>query len=207
LKNQLSEYDTFPLGMPVFSHSFVKSIVVLALLLSRAPLLSGQDFSGLVVGVSDGDTLSVMHDGKAEKIRLRGIDAPERGQAFSNRAKQFVSGLCFGKEVTVKARGQDRYQRTIADVILPDGRNLNHEIVRAGFAWWFRKYAPGDETLERLEKEAGRPGLGFGLTSRVRSRHGSGARLLDTNSRIDQCRRKPNPNRPRRRPGNQSLSA
>ena len=54
----------------------------------------------------------------------------------------------------MKARGQDRYQRTIADVILPDGRNLNHEIVRAGFAWWFRKYAPGDEALERLEKEA-----------------------------------------------------
>jgi micrococcal nuclease len=115
----------------------------------------------LVVGVSDGDTLSVMHDGKAEKIRLRGIDAPERGQAFSNRAKQFVSGLCFGKEVTVKARGQDRYQRTIADVILPDGRNLNHEIVRAGFAWWFRKYAPGDETLERLEKEARQARLGL----------------------------------------------
>jgi micrococcal nuclease len=83
---------------------------------------------------------------------------------FSNRAKQFVSGLCFGKEVTVKPRGLDRYQRTVADVILPDGRNLNHEIVRAGFAWWFRKYAPGDETLERLEKEArqARRGLWIG---------------------------------------------
>jgi endonuclease YncB( thermonuclease family) len=62
--------------------------------------------------------------------------------------------ICFGKEVTVKPRGQDRYQRTVAEVILPDGRNLNHEIVKAGFAWWFRRYAPGDETLERLEKEA-----------------------------------------------------
>jgi micrococcal nuclease len=46
-----------------------------------------------------------MRDGKAEKIRLHGIDAPERGQAFSNRAKQFVSELCFGKEITVKPRG------------------------------------------------------------------------------------------------------
>jgi endonuclease YncB( thermonuclease family) len=78
IEKPIREYDTFPRGMPVFSHSFVKSIVVLTLLLSRAPLLSGQDFSGLVVGVSDGDTLSVMHDGKAEKIRLRGIHAPER---------------------------------------------------------------------------------------------------------------------------------
>jgi micrococcal nuclease len=76
-----------------------------------------------------------MDDGRAERIRLYGIDAPERGQAFSNRAKQFVSGLCFGKQVTVKPRGLDRYQRTVADVVLPDDRNLNHEISRAGFAW------------------------------------------------------------------------
>jgi micrococcal nuclease len=127
--------------------------IILSALL-YAPLLSGQDFSGRVVGISDGDTISVMHEGRSEKIRLHGIDAPERGQAFSNRAKQFVSGLYFGKEVTVKPRGLDRYQRTVAEVILADGRNLNHEIVKAGFAWWFRRYAPGDETLEWLEKEA-----------------------------------------------------
>jgi micrococcal nuclease len=95
-----------------------------------------------------------MHEGRPEEIRLYGIDAPELGQSFSNRAKQFVSALCFGKEVTVKLRAMDRYQRAVADVTLPDGRNLSHEIVRAGFAWWFKKYAPGDETLERLEKEA-----------------------------------------------------
>jgi micrococcal nuclease len=134
---------------------------IIATLLLCAPLLLSHDFNGRVVAISDGDTVRVMHEGRSEKIRLYGIDAPERGQAFSSRAKQFVSGLCFGKEVTVKARGQDRYQRTIADVILPDGRNLNHEIVRAGFAWWFRKYAPGDETLERLEKEARQARLGL----------------------------------------------
>ena len=72
-----------------------------------------------------------MHEGRSEKIRLHGIDAPERGQAFSNRAKQSVSGL-FGKEVTVKPRGQDRYRRTVAEVMLLDGRNLNHEVVKAG---------------------------------------------------------------------------
>ncbi len=50
--------------------------------------------------------------------------------------------------------GLDRYGRTIADVILPDGRVLNRELVRAGFAWWYRRYAPEDETLEQLECEA-----------------------------------------------------
>jgi micrococcal nuclease len=97
----------------------LNGLLLAALLLSpfRAAY-QAPDFSGRVIGIVDGDTIGVMHDGKAEKVRLRGIDAPERGQAFSNRAKQFVSGLCFGKEVTVKPRGQDRYQRTVAEVHL-----------------------------------------------------------------------------------------
>jgi micrococcal nuclease len=145
--------------------SDMKFRIIITLLLF-APQLFDQNFSGTVVGVSDGDTLTVMYAGKAERIRLHGIDAPERGQAFSNRAKQFVSGLCFGKEVRVKPRGLDRYQRTVADVILPDGRNLNHEIVKAGFAWWLREYAPGDETLERLEDQARRAKRGLWIDQR-----------------------------------------
>jgi micrococcal nuclease len=86
--------------------------------------------------------------GSMELMRLK------KGQAFGNRAKQFASSLAFGKEVKVEAKGQDRYGRTVADVILPDGRNLNHEIVKAGFAWWFRNYAPKDKVLEVLESEA-----------------------------------------------------
>ena len=105
------------------------------------------DFCGRVVGIADGDTITVMHDGRGEKIRLYGIDAPEKGQAFGNRAKQFVSSLAFGKEAKVEVKDYDRYGRTVADVILPDGRNLNHEIVKAGFAWWYRKYAPKDKEL------------------------------------------------------------
>ena len=82
--------------------------------------------------------LRVLHEGNGEKIRLYGIDAPEKEQAFGNRAKQFVSALAFGKKVKVEAKGQDRYGRTVADVILPDGRNLNREIVKAGFGWWYQ---------------------------------------------------------------------
>ncbi len=50
--------------------------------------------------------------------------------------------------------GPDKYGRTIGDVLLPDGRVLNHELVKAGFAWWYRRYAPDDETLAQLEREA-----------------------------------------------------
>jgi endonuclease YncB( thermonuclease family) len=54
----------------------------------------------------------------------------------------FMSAFAYGREVNVEVRGRDRNARTVADVILPDGRNLNHEIVKAGFAWWYSKYVP-----------------------------------------------------------------
>ena len=91
-----------------------------------------QEFSGKVVGVTDGDTKTVMHNGKGERIRLHGIDCPEKRQAFGNRGKQFASALVFGKTVTVQDHGRHRYGRTIGDVILPDGRIVNWELVKAG---------------------------------------------------------------------------
>ncbi len=66
-----------------------------------------------VVGVSDGDTITVLHSGKGERIRLHGIDCPEKRQAFGNRAKQFTSNLVFAKTVTVQALNRDRYGRTV----------------------------------------------------------------------------------------------
>ena len=72
------------------------------------------------------------------------IDCPEKGQAYGNRAKQAASQLVFGKEVTLHTFGKDKYGRTIADVLLPDGTNVNHELVKDGWCWWYRKYAPGD---------------------------------------------------------------
>ena len=90
------------------------------------------DFTGRVVGISDGDTISVMHGTRAEKVRLNGIDCPEKRQAFGQRAKQFTAKLAFGKDVTVTTFGHDKYGRTIGDVLLPDGRTLNHELMKAG---------------------------------------------------------------------------
>ena len=107
-----------------------------------------------VVRILDGDTIEVLMDRRPVRVRLQGVDCPERGQAFGTAARRFTSELCFGKQVSLRSYGSDRYGRILADVVLPDGRILNHELVRAGLAWWYREYAAGDTTLEALEQEA-----------------------------------------------------
>jgi micrococcal nuclease len=111
-------------------------------------------FLGNVVGIKDGDTIVVMHDGVGETIRLYGIDAPEKKQDFGTKSKQFLSDLVFNKTVTVKVKDKDRYGRTIGEVYLQDGTNANHEMVRAGLSWWYEQYAKNDENLKRLQNEA-----------------------------------------------------
>jgi endonuclease YncB( thermonuclease family) len=130
---------------------FLLSLISLPFFLSSS--LFAQDFEGKVVSITDGDTISVMHNGVPEKIRLNGIDCPESSQAFSNKAKQFTGDTVFGKTVTIKEHGKDKYGRTIGDVLLPDGANFNKELVKAGFAWWYRQYS-NDKELEQLEQEA-----------------------------------------------------
>jgi micrococcal nuclease len=80
----------------------------------------------------DGDTIEVLHSNKAERIRLNGIDCPDKGQAYGNNAKHAASDLAFGKEVTLQTHGKDKYGRTLADVLLPDGTNVNHALVKDG---------------------------------------------------------------------------
>ena len=75
------------------------------------------------------------------------------GKAFGLLAKQAASNLAFGKEVTVKTHGHDKYKSIIGEVILEDGMNVKHTLVNDGW-WWYRKYAPSDTVLEGLEKEA-----------------------------------------------------
>lgn len=140
---------------------FVLAPGCLALFLTS--LAHAADFSGRVVGVSDGDTIKVMHNGKAEKIRLYGIDCPEKGQAFGSRAKQFTSEMVFEKEVTVKDYGLDnkKFKRTLGEIVLPDGRVVNGELLKAGLAWWYRKYVPNRADLAALEQEARQAKLGL----------------------------------------------
>ena len=112
------------------------------------------EFYAKVVGISDGDTFKVLYKENQEvKVRLNHIDAPEKGQPFGKSAKKYASDLCFGKEVKiVKQKKKDRYQRIIAEVFIGK-TNVNKEIVRAGYAWHFKKYS-SDKEYDKIETEA-----------------------------------------------------
>ncbi|UZJ39990.1 thermonuclease family protein [Prosthecochloris sp. SCSIO W1102] len=105
-----------------------------------------------VIGISDGDTITILIDGSPEKIRLHGIDCPEQGQDYGTKAKQFTSSMAYGKSVSIKRMGKDRYGRTIGWVQVDD-KVLNEELVRAGYAWHYKKYS-SNEVLAALENEA-----------------------------------------------------
>lgn len=111
---------------------------ILSLVLILLPCFSWA-WSGKVVGVADGHTITVLSDKEQVKIRLYGVDTPERGQPFSKRAKQFTSKTVYGKFVEVKVMATDRYGRTVA-MIYADKTLLNEELVKAGLAWVYWKY-------------------------------------------------------------------
>ena len=95
---------------------------------------------GLVVGVTDGDTVTVLdQDLRQTKCRLYGIDAPEKRQAFGERSKQALSDLVYRREVDVLVVDRDRYGRSVCRLTL-DGQDVNRQMVAAGMAWVYRKY-------------------------------------------------------------------
>ena len=80
--------------------------------------------------------------------------ALRKAKPTAKRAKQAASVLVCGKDVTLQTYGLDKYGRTLADVLLPDSTKVNQALVKEGWCWWYRKYAPGDTVLEGLEHEA-----------------------------------------------------
>ncbi|MFH1495074.1 MAG: thermonuclease family protein [Pseudomonadota bacterium] len=139
----------------------MRNLTLFALMLVLPLTCLGDVIVGKVVGVSDGDTLTVL-DGsnRRYKIRLSAIDAPEKNQPFGMRSKQALSSLCFGKDARVTPLKEDRYGRTVADVDC-GGKNVNEEQIRTGMAWVYRKYANGYGVLYTLEDVArtGQQGL------------------------------------------------
>ena len=113
-------------------------------------------WQGKVVKVSDGDTIEVLHNGIAEKIRLYGIDCPEKKQDFGERAKEFTSDKVFSKIVEVDPVVKDRYGRTVGIVYQGSRRSLNEELVNNGYAWVYSQYCDSSQCIEwtKQEKEA-----------------------------------------------------
>ena len=117
-----------------------------------------------VVKVHDGDTIIVLSQNTSQRLRLAGIDCPESDQPYGAEATEATKTLALDIEVTVIPITTDRFGRTVAEVTLQDGRSLSHELVKVGACWWYRKYAPRDVELKRLETEARTQRLGVWAT-------------------------------------------
>jgi endonuclease YncB( thermonuclease family) len=121
-------------------------VLFLAFLTTHADTLKGR-----VVRVIDGDTIVVLDAGKVQhKIRLQGIDAPERKQAFGTKSKENLSDLVAGKSVVVDYSKYDRYQRILGKVLV-NGQDVNLEQVEDGMAWHYKKYQGEQSASDRIK--------------------------------------------------------
>jgi endonuclease YncB( thermonuclease family) len=119
-------------------------------------------WQGKVIAVANGDTLTVLHDGKKEQIRVYGIECPAKEQDSFQHAKQFTAAVVSGRTVEIEPRDRDRFARPLA-IITVEGRNLGRELVRAGLAWVHiqDRKRPEYRDLEELEKQAKIAGTGL----------------------------------------------
>ncbi len=165
IRSSFTRSSIYPLTSFDLSIDPMKSIIVAALL-SAALNLQAAAIEGRVVGVSDGDTITVLDANNAQhKIRLSGIDAPEKKQPFGQRSKESLSDLVFNKPVAVDTDKQDRYGRKVGKVLV-NGQDANLEQVKRGFAWHYKTYEREQPLLDRtayteaeIEAKAARRGL------------------------------------------------
>jgi len=117
-------------------------------------LEKGSTVSGKVISIIDGDTYdALLPSNKTIRVRMEGIDAPEKGMPFYQKSKKYLSSLCFNKQVKIKITGVDNHERFLAYSFLEDGKELSQEMIKAGLAWHFKKYN-SDSILSNLEIEA-----------------------------------------------------
>lgn len=118
-------------------------------LLLVSNIATAETYSGRVVGVADGDTVTVLDSTNTQhKVRLAGIDAPEKKQAFGQVSKQHLSNQVFDKTVTIETTKRDRYQREVGKVIV-NGRDANLGQIEAGLAWHYKQYAGEQSPADR----------------------------------------------------------
>ncbi|KXH81111.1 thermonuclease family protein [Chryseobacterium kwangjuense] len=107
-----------------------------------------------VVGISDGDTITVLLDGNVQKkLRLAEVDCPENLQPFGKNAKQFTSDQVFSRQIMFVETNKDRYGRSVAKVYYDNGKYLSAEIIKAGYGWWYYSYSK-DADLGAMQNRA-----------------------------------------------------
>lgn len=135
--------------------------IFIILFLIAVVRVAGAEIIGQVVGVSDGDTITILDDLDKGRFRVRlyGIDAPEKRQAFGNKAKGYLSSLVFGKQVTIRYSSIDRYGRIVGRVY-HDKQDICLAMLSAGLAWHYIHFDKSQEYAAAEKKaRAGRLGL------------------------------------------------
>ena len=139
-----------------YTNTFFFAVIALTFLScdnSKVTNWSDVSNTGFVSHVVDGDTYDILIDGKELRIRMDGIDAPERGQDFYKKSKEYLGQICKDRKIRVEISKKDRWGRFIAKSYNEENQELGHLMVQEGFAWHFKKYSD-DSTLARLETEA-----------------------------------------------------
>ena len=138
---------------------YVMTGLVLALV-AAWPVLSWADFLARVVTVHEGDRLTIRHDGRNETIYIKDIDCPELKQAYGKQATQAIAAYVGNRDVVVRALKRGRNGLGTAEILLQDGRNVGHELLKEGLAW-ARPERGQDSSLDNMEQlaKAERKGL------------------------------------------------
>jgi len=144
------------LNHPMVHYSYVSAAIWLMLL---AFPVAAELLRGTVVGIDDGDSLTLLFDQTRYRVRLEQIDAPEHGQAWADRSKQALTEKVFNRQVTVRVSGTDQYHRLLGSLVIGE-RDINRELVAEGHAWAYRRYLK-DEHLIEAESSARDHGLGL----------------------------------------------
>jgi micrococcal nuclease len=135
----------------------IRTLLISLVFFAPAAISAGPLTPGLVVAISDGDTITLLTEDKRQiKIRLVGIDTPEKKQAFGTKARDHLASRIFKHDVEVDLRKQDQYGRHLG-VIYIGGVDINQSMIQDGYAWFYKHYAkeqPKEEALRYAKAEA-----------------------------------------------------
>lgn len=148
-------------GVYILAIGAILTSIALAATVNAKSSQNEATWQGKVISITDGDTVTVLTNTNEQvKIRVYGIDCPEKKQAFGTKAKQFLSSLIFGQTVTVQPLGKDLYGRTIAKIAY-EGRDIGLTMIQYGYAWWYQQYAMKEIDYKKAQAKAREQQLGL----------------------------------------------